>query len=109
MNVKSMAAWHAAYAKADTLYTTFECGCLAVVLTDMPDNIRASKAEIMREALAGRAFKRLPRVNGHVDLPPLNCPTHEAEQRARHDYEEDARANSVSNRNIIEPMDEASE
>jgi hypothetical protein len=82
MSTKSEVAWQAAYAKADTLYTTLDCGCLCLVLADMPDNIRASRAEIQREALACRTFHRLPRVNGVVDLPPLNCPTHEAERLA---------------------------
>jgi hypothetical protein len=33
----------------------------------------------------------------------------DARERARHDYEEDARANAVSNREPVEPLDEASQ
>ncbi len=79
MSKASEARWQAAAAKADTLYTTHDCGCLIVVMLDMPDVIKGDRDLIVRESMAGRAFKRCKR----GELPPLNCPEHEAERLAR--------------------------
>ena len=79
LSKKAEAAWQAAYAMADDLYTQDDCGCLLLVLVDMPDVIKDSQAEITREAVAGHQLKRCKR----SDLPPLNCPPHEAEYQAR--------------------------
>lgn len=65
--------WIAAYQKADTLYTAKECGCLVLVLVDMPDVIRSSREDIARESLAGRALQRV----GRGALPPLHCAEHD--------------------------------
>jgi hypothetical protein len=67
--------WQAAYQKADTLYTARDCGCLVLVLVDMPDVIRSTRDEILRESLAGRALRRV----GVGELPPLHCAQHERE------------------------------
>ena len=79
MSKKSEAEWQAAYRVADSLYTTQECGCLVLIMVDMPDVVKDSKDEIVRESLAGRSLKRCKR----GDLPPLHCHLHEAEYQAR--------------------------
>ena len=72
MSRASEARWQAAYAKADSLYTAKPCGCLVLILVDLPDVIKDSRDEILRESLAGRALRRIPR----GQLPPLNCADH---------------------------------
>lgn len=79
MSKKSEAVWNALYLKSDSLYWLTECGCLALVVVDMPDVIKDCRADILEQALKGRTMHRSKRGN----LPPLNCPTHEAERQAR--------------------------
>lgn len=73
MSKASEARWLAAYRVADSIYTQRDCGCLVVVMIDMPDEIKYSHDLIVREALAGRTFKRSKR----GELPPLNCAEHQ--------------------------------
>lgn len=73
MSKASEARWLAAYKAADTLYTARDCGCLVLVMVDLPDVIKDSRDEILRESLAGRALRRVAR----GQLPPTNCPEHE--------------------------------
>lgn len=78
MSAKSEARWLAAYKAADDLYTAKDCGCLVLVLVDLPDVIRDSRDDILRESLAGRGLRRCKR----GDLPPLNCADHERKSAA---------------------------
>lgn len=64
--------WYAAYRKADALYTQEDCGCLVVIMVDLPDVVKADRDLIVRESMAGRVLKRCAR----GALPPLNCPLH---------------------------------
>lgn len=79
LSKKAEAEWQAAFLAADDLYTQMECGCLALVLVDMPDVVKDSQAEIAAQALMGRVLHRCKR----GDLPALNCPAHEAESQTR--------------------------
>lgn len=58
---------------AGHLYTTHECGCLVLVMLDMPDVVKDARDDILRESLAGRTLKRC----GRGELPPLNCSAHQ--------------------------------
>lgn len=79
LSKKAEAAWQAAFQEADDLYTQADCGCVVFVLVDMPDVVKYSQADIAEQALKGRVLHRCKR----GELPPWNCPTHEAERQAR--------------------------
>jgi hypothetical protein len=64
--------FEAALATADDLFTAKPCGCLVLVMYDIPEVIRDSRDDILRESLAGRALQRCAR----GALPPLNCAEH---------------------------------
>lgn len=69
--------FEAAFAMCDHLYTAKECGCLVLIMVDIPEVVHDSRDDIARESMAGRALQRVPLGN----LPPLNCEAHDREWR----------------------------
>jgi hypothetical protein len=81
MSKASEARWLAEYRQAGSLYTLAECGCLMWVLVDMPVEVRHAAKDIAEQIAKGRTIQRC----GRTELPPLNCPTHEAERQRVHE------------------------
>lgn len=74
-----------AYRKSDTLYWQDDCGCIVLMIADMPDVVKDSERDIARQALKGRVMKRAHRNEaGHVvDMPDAVCSAHQTVARPR--------------------------
>lgn len=70
--------FEAALVEAGHLYTQSECGCIALVMYDIPEIVHDARDDIYQQALKGRTVKRVPRGM----LPPFECDTHSAKRRA---------------------------
>ncbi len=67
----------------DTLYTPQDCGCLALVLVDEPDNLKYCASDIAKELRKGRTLRRVTVEEFRAGTPPLRCPEHKREADER--------------------------